>query len=128
MLPERNWQEQFVYDLHSGMAARITRVIADRNLSVEDDRYNKTFEREYYGKRTSSLVQGMRAATYAYHSDGSRGIEELKEQYSGDFVDGVEIGAKTVVSSDREFTFTHTDTTEESKSQANDTSNFTFTQ
>jgi hypothetical protein len=31
----------------------------------------------------------------------------LKEQYSGDFVDGVEIGAKAVVSSERKFIFTH---------------------
>jgi len=126
MLPERNWQQQLVHDLDGGMARRINCIIKDRNLSVEGDGY-KTFEFQYYGKRTSSLVQGMRAATDAYHSDGSRGIEELKEKYSGDFVDGVEIGAKTVVSSDKEFTFAHTDTNEGSESQANNTSNFTFT-
>ena len=127
MLPERNWQQQFVHDLDAGMARRITSIMKDRNLSANGDEY-KTFEFQYYGKRTSSLVQGMRAATDAYHREGSRGIEELKEQYSGDFVDGVDIGAKTVVSSDNEFTFTHTDTTEDSESQANNTSNFTFTQ
>jgi hypothetical protein len=127
MLPERNWQQQLVHDLDGGMARRINCIIKDRNLSVEGDEY-KTFEFQYYGKRTSSLVQGMRAATDAYHSDGSRGIEELKEQYSGDFADGVEIGAKTVVSSDSEFTFTHTDTSEDSESETNNTSSFTFTQ
>jgi hypothetical protein len=106
MLPERNWQQQLVHDLDGGMARRINCIIKDRNLSVEGDGY-KTFEFQYYGKRTSSLVQGMRAAVDAYHRNGSRGIEELKEQYSGDFVDGVEIGAKAVVSSERKFIFTH---------------------
>lgn len=127
MNTEENWREQLIYDLSTGIGGRIGSIVRNRNLSVEGDVYRE-FEFQYYGKRTSSLVEGMRAAADAYHRKGSRGIEELKEQYSGDFVDGVEIGAKAVVSSDREFTFTHTDTTEESESQANDTSNFTFTQ
>lgn len=115
-----------MHDLDSGMASRINRIIKDRNLFVDGDGY-KTFEHQYYGKRTSSLVQGMRAATDAYHREGSRGIEELKEQYSGDFVDGVDIGAKTVVLSDRDFTFSYTGDTEQSDNKTTG-STFTFTQ
>jgi len=119
---ELNWQEQLIIDLDDGMAGR-SRHILNHTEKSHNKKRRRQVERQYFGHSTSIFVRGMRAGVERWHRDGVQGLQELKKEYSGEFVHGVKIGERHAVNSDANFTFSQM-----GDGNNSDDSTFTFTQ
>jgi hypothetical protein len=108
----------------------IEHAIHERARQIDDDKIDfsdystdtvPTMERvkQYYGNDTYQLISGIRAALREWDESGDD-VQELKDKYSGKFVDGVEIGERLVVYEGRDFTFV------QEEDNNSDESKFTF--
>jgi len=80
---------------------------------------NSERAKQYYGYECYQLLSGIEAALNRWDESG-QDVKELKQQYSGTFVEGVEIGERLAVYEGTDFTFTKESSDENS-------SGFTFT-
>ena len=119
---ELNWQEQLIIDLDDGMAGR-SRHILNHTETSHNKKSHRQVEKQYFGHTTSMFVRGMRAGVETWHREGIRGVKELKEEYSGEFVKGVKIGERHAVNSESNFIFSQM-----SDGYNSDDGTFTFTQ
>jgi polyhydroxyalkanoate synthesis regulator phasin len=108
---------QFIHDLMTGIYSRMQKLDSenfnDREIQVTTQKAERA--KQWYGNDTYQLLSGIQAALREWDESG-RDVQELKEQYGGKFVKGVEIGERLAVYQGSDFTFTEgeEDTSDES--------------
>lgn len=110
---------QFIIDLMSAVYDRM-RELPDDDFE-KPDRFNHIppmeKAKQFYGNDTIQLLSGIEAALREWDESG-QGTGELKEQYGGEFVRGVEIGERLAVYQGSDFSFsTGEDDPDESESK-----------
>jgi hypothetical protein len=118
---------QFICELMRGMHNRVQEMDEDHFNIPYDVRHVPNMKRakQYYGNDRYQLLSGIQAALREWDESGSN-TEELKEEYGGRFVEGVEIGERLAVYSGSDFTFSQGSNTDDSDEDSS--SKFTFTQ
>jgi len=81
--------------------------------------------KQHYGNDVYQLFAGIEAALMNWDASG-KNTEELREEYGGRFVTGVEIGERLAVYEERDFEFTGSSGDGAESSSASE--KFTFTQ
>lgn len=115
----------FLMDLYNHMNRKLNRMDEDEFITTADMYSPPVSERgkQYYGSKQYQLLSGIVAALNQW-DEYADDVQELKEEYGGKFVEGVEIGERLAVYEGRDFTFT-----EEEGSESDDSDGkFTFTE
>lgn len=97
---------KFFEDLLFGINSR-AREVPDSEFNFPDN--NRTLPqmeraKQHYGNEKWQLLAGIEAAIREWDESG-QGIRDLKDKYSGRFIDGVEIGERLAVYQGSDFTF-----------------------
>lgn len=99
---------KLIEDIMSGVYKRMLEMddssYYDLNEFPADDMPSSERAKQYYGNDTYQLLSGIEAALREWDESGDD-VQELKEKYSGRFVDGVEIGERLAVYQGSDFTF-----------------------
>lgn len=116
---------QFIKDLESALISRVRAMPDDEFEKPPQKTYagDTSRAKQYFGNDTYQLISGIVAALRNWDESGEE-TQELKEEYGGRFVDGVEIGERLAVHQGSDFTFVGG---EDDESQEKE-SKFTFTQ
>lgn len=118
---EPDEMRQFITDIVNGIHTRGNRLARERDGRMQSSPGPIDVAREHYGKDVVLFLNGIAAGHDAmeYGNPDGSDVRELKERYSGKFVEGVEIGERLGVYQGTEFEFT--------SPEEPDNENFTFT-
>lgn len=97
---------EFVFELTRGMAHRVHEMPDDAFTFPENQHHLPPAEKQkqHFGEEPVQLLSGIEAALREWDESG-KNIQDLKDKYSGTFVEGVEIGERLAVYEGRDFSF-----------------------
>ncbi len=96
---------QLMLDIEIGIYTRVSAMNRDAfTIDVNQPLPSSEKGKQHYGNDVFQLFEGITAALRNWDESGNK-VKELKEDYGGKFVTGVEIGERLAVYEDRDFKF-----------------------
>lgn len=116
---------RYIREMFLAMRSRVNSMAKSNSGNMGTPANSREKMEDHFGKDTYQLFSGITAALRQWDESGED-VKELKDEYGGTFVEGVEIGERLAPYEGREFEFPEVE--DDEKEIVDETERFTFIQ